>query len=103
MPDDNLDVPLSCVDFYAQIGSGATAELRFVGSVAESAATTELAGTAGTDARREWSYKLTVSAAAYEDIAGDGRNSIVAIGVSTEDGGAVAMSAVSAPFDVDAP
>ena len=55
MMDDNLDSPFSRVDFYGRTGmSGATADLKFLGSVDTSAATTELVDTpcwAGLDLR----------------------------------------------------
>ena len=98
MPDDNLDSPFSRVDFYGQIGNGATADLKFIGSVDTSAATTKLVDAPG----RDWIYELVVSAEDYEEMVDDGDNNIVALGVSTAKGGSVAVSAVSdTTLDID--
>ena len=87
MEDGNLDSPFSRVDFYGRITN--ETDLKFLGSVDTSAATTELVDPAG----RDWNYELEVSAEDYEEIVGDEASTIVALGVSTEKGGSVAVSA----------
>ena len=67
MEDGNLDSPFSRVDFYGRTGTGATDDLKFLGSVDTSAATTKLVDPAG----RDWIYELEVSAEDYEEIVGD--------------------------------
>ena len=53
-------------------------------------------------AGRDWSYEIEVSAKDYEEIVGDADSNIVALGVSTEKGGSVAVSAVSTEtLDID--
>ena len=94
MPDDNLDSPFSRVDVYGRIDT----DLKFIGSVDASAATTKLVDAPG----RDWIYEIVVSAEDYEEMVGDAESNIVALGVSTAKGGSVAVSAVSTgTLDID--
>ena len=98
MLDSNLDSPFSRVDFYGRTGTDVDDDLKFLGSVDTSAATTELVADPG----RNWIYELEVSAEDYEEIVGDGDSNIVALGVSTEKGGSVAVWAVdTTTLDID--
>ena len=98
MADGNLDSPFSRVDFYGRTGTDDDDDLKFLGSVDTSAATTKLVDAPG----RDWIYELEVSAEDYEEIVGDESSSIVALGVSTEKGGSVAVWAVgTTPLDID--
>ena len=100
MMDNNLDSPFSRVDFYGRTGMTDDADLKFLGSVDTSAATTELVDSPVVG--RDWSYELEVSAEDYEEIVGDGNSNIVALGVSTAKGGSVAVSAVDdTDLDID--
>ena len=90
MEDGNLDSPFSRVDFYGRIGTDLISSSSGQWILAQPQPSLLIPPVG-----RDWIYELEVSAEDYEEIVGDETSNIVALGVSTEKGGSVAVSAVS--------